>query len=167
MVDDRKDITIEDNDTATWTLSAIGDMRASTYIGKFRFKCFLNPTDKIAANREYRELLGANPTLTPEHESLLAYALTQLKYRVVSAPPFWTQSVGSTSYAGDIPDENIITTVLNAAIDSEVKYKNTIKKRTEEALKRARLAAERQVKLQNESAKEDDDEQSEDEETSS
>jgi len=149
--DDRSDITI-DNSTATWTINAVGDING-TYVGTFKFKCYLDPMEQIRANRDYREMIGANPLGVPEHESFLAYALTQLKYRVISAPPFWhsTQSVG-----GNIPDENIISEVLNAAVDSEVIYRARLKKRREEALEKAKKAAEKMLKeQQGEAAKED------------
>ena len=135
---DWSDISI-DNNTAVWTMREEGDVNG-TYIGTFKFKCFLTPLQQIAANREQRELLGSNPTLAGEHESFLAYALTQLKYRIVEAPPFWTTQ-GST-YNGDLADENIIGKVLDKAIASELKYKDSLKKKKADAIERAKKAAE-------------------------
>lgn len=154
---ERSDIIIEGN-TATWEISLQGDV-SGTYTGKFRFKCILSPTHKIAANREYRELLGNNPTLTPEYESNLAYALTQLKYRVLEAPPFWSATQNSTGYAGDIADTNVIMAVLDAAVEAEIKYKRLLKKRTEDSLERAKKAAERLLQQQDEEVDEDQDEE--------
>lgn len=140
----RTDIIIEGT-TASWSINLEGEV-SGTYTGTFRFRCFLNPTQKIAANREMRSLLGEHPMLVPEHESFLAYALSQLKYRVISAPPFWNSNDG---YSGDIPDTNIITEILNAAIDSELKYKGQLNERKLEALNRSIEAAKRiQSKLE-------------------
>lgn len=142
--------------TAVWELKADGDIKG-TYIGTFRFRCFLTPIQQIAANREYRELLGANPTMAPEHESFLAYALTQLKYRIIDAPPFWSSSK-SGAFEGDLPDENVISTILDAAINAEVKYKENLMSKKETALERAKKAAE---KMLNDHDEEDDEEAAE------
>jgi hypothetical protein len=141
--EDRSDIAIENN-IATWSINSVGDIQG-TYIGTFKFKCYLDPMEQIRANRDYRDMIGPNPLGTPEHESFLAYALTQLKYRIISSPPFWssTQSVG-----GNLPDESIISEVLNASMDSEVKYRNQLKKRKTEALERAKKAAEKMLREQ-------------------
>jgi hypothetical protein len=144
--EDREDITIENN-VATWNIEATGDIHG-LYTGTFKFKCYLDPIEQIRANKEYRDLLGANLYAVPEHESWLAYALTQLKYRVISAPPFWTSTSGVSGVSGNLPDENIITEVLNAATDSEIKYRNILKKRKESALERAKAAAEKMVREQ-------------------
>lgn len=137
---ERSDILIEGN-VGTWEMSLQGDVQG-TYIGMFRFKGFLTPTQQIAANRDYRELLGANPTMVPEHESFLAYALTQLKYRIVSSPPFWSAASGS-GLEGDLPDENVISAVLDAALATEIKYRNHLKKKKIAAITRAKDAAEK------------------------
>lgn len=130
----RSDIIIEGN-IASWDINALGDVYG-TYVGTFKFRCYLTPTQQIAANREYRELIGPNPLHVPEHESFLAYALTQLKHRIISAPPFWAS--GNGGMPGDIPDENVLTAVLSAAIDSEAKYRSILKKRTESAINRSK-----------------------------
>ncbi len=152
----RSDIKIEGN-VAVWELKAEGDING-TYMGIFKFKCYLDPLEQIKANREYREMLGLNPLTAPEHESWLAYALTQLKYRVVSAPPFWTSTLDVSGIPGNIPDENILSDVLAAATDAEVKYRNQLKKRKSSALDRAKRAAEKLLKDQTSEDKEGEDE---------
>src|ERR1700687_4562703 len=117
----RSDISIEGN-IATWNLAANGDING-TYSGTFRFKCVLTPTEKLASGRFYRELLGPNASLAFKAEDDLSFSLAQLRYRVVSAPPFWTSAIGIDGVAGDIPDEGIINTVFDAAIAAEFKYR--------------------------------------------
>jgi hypothetical protein len=141
MSDDRIDIVIENN-TATWELKSEGPIQG-TFSGIFKFKCYLTPMEQIRANREYRELIGPNHLTLPEHESFLAYSLTQLKYRVISSPPFWSSSQQLSGFSGDLPDENIISEVLTAAMDSELKYRNHLKKKKDEALEKAKKAAEK------------------------
>lgn len=145
---DEKEIDFSDlqvvGGVSTWEMRADGDI-LGTYNGTFKFRCFLDPLDKIAAGREQRELLGESRSwvATPEyeHESFLAYALTQLKYRIISAPPFWSSAGVNKTHEGNIPDEDILEKILDAAIRSELKYKMDIKKRKEAALKRANEGA--------------------------
>ena len=66
----RSDIIIESN-LGNWEIKVDGDING-TYMGHFKFKCYLTPLQQIAANREFRELLGTNPSVAPEHESFLA-----------------------------------------------------------------------------------------------
>jgi hypothetical protein len=139
---------------ATWELKEEGKYNG-TYVGTFKFKCFLSPTAKIYANREYRELLGVNPVMAGEHESFLAYALTQLKHRIIESPPFWTSTLQSSSFAGDIPDENIITKVLDAAIRSEVKYAEELKSKRDKVIQKAKKLAEKVDSELNEEKTED------------
>lgn len=139
--DTRSDIVIEGN-TATWEIKMDGDING-TYLGAFRFRCYLTPTQRLAASRDYRELLGPSPTLALTNEDNLAFSLTQLKYRIISAPPFWTSSQSTTNMSGDLPDENVIQAVLDAAISAELKYRAQVKTKRTDAIQKAREAAER------------------------
>jgi hypothetical protein len=157
--DDSK-IAIEGTE-ATWRINDEGPINGK-YIGTFKFRCFLLPTQRIAANREYREMLGGNPTLTPEHEDSLAYALTQLKYRVISYPPFWEGE--EKPVLGDIADTDIIALVLRAAVAAEVKYRKQLDEKKKAAIQRAKEAAERiyaQQTAENEEEKDDEEKPSE------
>jgi hypothetical protein len=154
----RSDIIVEGN-TATWSMRLEGDIHG-TYVGAFRFKCYLSPLQQIAADRERRELLGPQPFAASEHESFLAYALTQLKYRIISAPPFWA-SQNPAELAGDIADENIIGAVLDAALGAEMKYKSQLKQKKLEAIERSKAAVERMMEDPEED--EGDDEEQDDE----
>lgn len=154
---ERKDIKIDGN-IATWTMRMEGSIHG-TYTGIFKFKCVLSPSQRISANARYREMLGANPTMAGEHESALAYALTQLEKRIVEAPPFWTSTVQEHGLKGDLEDDNIIMAALDAAITSEVLYRELLVKRKNEAIQRAKESAD---KLLNEQEAEVKEEESED-----
>jgi len=149
-----------DGATATWELREEG-LISGTYAGTFKFRCFLSPTQKIAANREYREILGPNPTYAPEHESMMAFALTQLKHRIIEAPPFWSSTLQESSMAGDIADDNIISLVLDAAIEAELQYKNNLKEKKDDVLKRAVKAAEALLIKKDQVESEEDEEEQE------
>lgn len=145
----RKDILI-DGTIATWEMPPTEGEIQGMYTGTFKFRCFLTPTQRLAAGREHRELLGNHPTLATEHDDNLAFSLSQLKYRVISAPPFWTSTLQMNGVAGDLPDEKIIDDVLEAAISAELKYKAQLKQKKVEALERARKAAEKMLKRREE-----------------
>jgi hypothetical protein len=155
---ERSDIAIEGN-TATWGMRIEGDIHG-TYAGAFRFRCYLSPLQQIAADRERRELLGNTLVGVDEHVSFLAYALTQLKYRIVTAPPFWT-SANPATLAGDIADENVIGAVLDAALGSEIKYKSQLKKKKLEAINRSKAAVEKLMQDPDEDESDDEDEKDE------
>lgn len=140
----RQDVVIEGS-SATWEIHKEGEIQG-TYTGSFRFRCFLTPTQRLAASREHRELLGNNPQFATEHDDNLAFTLSQLKYRIISAPPFWT----SSGIPGDLPDESIIDAVLDAAVAAELKYKALLKKKKVESIQKAKEAAERMLKQRDE-----------------
>lgn len=150
------DIKIEGN-VATWTINSIGSVNG-TYIGTFQFKCILDPLQQLAIGRDYRNLLGPNPSLASEHETFLAFALSQLKYRIISYPPFWKD--GISEFDGNLLDEEIITEVLNAAINAEAQYKEQLKKRKEDSIKKSKDAADR---IQKGLSSEDEENEEEDE----
>jgi|ERR1700677_1360796 len=139
----RDDIQIVGS-VATWTMHSEGSV-SGTYTGTFTFRCFLTPLQRIAIGREQRALLGESRAFidTPDYEmeAFLAYALTQLKYRIIKAPPFWATSGINKSHEGDIPDENVIQQILDAATDAELIYKRNLKKLKEDSIRRANEGA--------------------------
>ena len=153
MAEERSDIVIEGNQ-ATWEIRTEGLIQG-TYSGTFRFRCFLNPMQQVAAGRDYREMMGPNMGLAPEHESFLAWSLCQLKYRIISAPPFWGNESGIIG-GGNLPDEEIVPMVLDAAMAAENKYKDSLRKRKEEAIKRAKMAGEAILKDRKAAPEEDE-----------
>src|SRR5665213_765139 len=106
-MDNNTDLTIIGS-TAIWTLPPTqGDVQG-TYTGSFEFRCFLNPLQHLQASREYRELLGNLGALATESEGNISFALTQLKHRILKAPPFWTSTLQDSGIAGNIPDLNVV-----------------------------------------------------------
>jgi hypothetical protein len=139
----RSELVIEGN-TCKWNIASVGGI-GGTYIGTFVFKCYLNPSERLAAGRLYRELIGNNTINTAfisKREDGLAFSLAELKYRVIDSPPFWNSSLDITGLAGDIPDELIIDEVLEHAVAAELKYLAQIQVKKEELLKKAKGSAE-------------------------
>lgn len=137
---DRTDLVIENN-LCKWSININGDING-LYTGNFTFRCFLTPTQKIAASRDFRELLGPNPIEVDEHTDNLCFTVSQLKYRVLSGPPFWSSSLGINGYLGDIPDEPVLDAILDAALSAEWKYTALLQDRKDKALERAKKASE-------------------------
>lgn len=137
----RHDLVIEGN-ISTWTLAMKGDING-TYHGVFKFKCYLTPTEVLSAGRDYRDLLGPSGNLAFTKEDNLAYTLSQLKHRVISAPPFWTSSLGVNGYAGDIPDENVLDAIFDAAMTSQLKYLALLQNKKDEMIKKSKETAEK------------------------
>lgn len=136
----RKDLVIENN-LCRWDISCNGDING-LYTGTFTFKCFLTPSEKLAAGRDYRELLGENAVLALKHEDNLAFVLSQLKYRIVSAPPFWSSSMGLNGFQGDLADEKVLDVIFEAALSAEFKYLAMLQEKKEKALEKAKKSAE-------------------------
>lgn len=103
----------------------------STYKGQFRVKCILSPLEYIQADATYRELLGkTNPQLANEYVSQLAYALSQLKYRVTSSPSWFDNANGIN---GSHVDDKILLHILDKTIECEEKYREGIEERYNKA----------------------------------
>jgi hypothetical protein len=141
------DITI-DGYEASWAMPRL-EGELGTYTGVFKFKCYLNPISQLQAGRDYRELLGSLAAQATDGEANLAFALTQLKHRIVSAPPFWTSTAQDDGgIQGNIGDINVILAVLDAAIRSEQLFKDKIAKEREALLNRSIKVAEKIVRTE-------------------
>ncbi len=99
-----------------------GEIQGS-YSGTFEFRAVLDPIRQLQAGREFRALLGDLSHLASETEYKLALALTQLKHRIIKAPPFWTSAAQDGGIAGNVGDTNIVALVWEAALMAETLYK--------------------------------------------
>jgi hypothetical protein len=133
----KTDLNFNNDGTATYELNMDGDISGS-YRGKFIFRCYLDPLSELAASRLFREIMGVNSQEMPETEKYLAWALAQLKYRIVKAPPFWRTE--NSIVDGNIFDKNVIMHVLDMATEAELLYRKNLKKKKEEALEKAQQA---------------------------
>lgn len=124
------DIILNSDNTSTWTFKEEGDI-SGTFSGTFIFKCFLNPLEQLSAGKLYRELLGSNLEFATDNDKFLAFTMSQLQKRIVKAPPFWSSA---PDMLGNIPDSNILSLVLEKAIESESLYKARLAKKRADAL---------------------------------
>ena len=145
---DNTDIKINGN-IATWVMPLTEGEYLGSYKGAFEFFCYLSPTQQLEAGREFRAFVGSQGASASETELNLAYALSQLKFRIKSAPPFWNATKQDSSYAGDIPDLNIIMLVLKAADRAEELFKEILFEERQALLERSLKAAEEILKKEN------------------
>ena len=123
----KNQISIDSKGLASWDINMTG-LIGGTYQGTFVFKTILTPLQEIEVDRDYRELLGKNAEFATTHADNLAYTLSQLRYRVVKAPPFFND--GITRFpGGQIPDREVLSKILDAAIAAEMKYRDELKKK--------------------------------------
>lgn len=140
-----EDIVIDRNACeAAFKISHTGKING-TYIGEFKVRCNLTPMQQIQADRDYRELLGTtNPTLARAAITDMAFALAQLKQRIISAPPFWYD--GASIYPGSqIKDVEVLNIVLDAALEAQIKYMKIIDEEEEKAKEELRQMLNRQA----------------------
>lgn len=121
-----KEFRFNDDGTAEFQVRLIGDVTQQTYLGKFKVNSILDPFQILNAGKRYRDLLGVNPAFASETELNLAFALAQLEYRIIEAPPFWNN--------GRLKDLNVIMSVFDLAVEVEETYRIDQKKRVQESL---------------------------------
>jgi hypothetical protein len=108
--------------TATFTINMVGRHSKDTYMGTFKVKCLLSPLEMIAADKRYRDLLGANSHLAQENIRQQAFALAELEQRVIDMPPFWEND---SLPGGHIKDANVLLHILDMAVEAQEKYIST------------------------------------------
>lgn len=125
--------------TATFYVNLEEAASKTTLKGMFKVKCILSPLQYIQSDSLFRELLGkTNPQLANDYVSNLCYALSQLKYRIIEAPS-WFSGSESEIKGSDIED-NILLYVLDKAVEAEDMYRNIMEKNYEDARKSVRDA---------------------------
>ena len=127
------ELNIEEG-VATFSINEIGDVSKQSYMGTFKVHCILSPIHFIDADKDYRNLLGAiSPESAHQHARTSAFALSQLKYRIIDMPPFWENNRMGGSH---IKDDNILIAVLNLALEAEKQYRDQRQKDAEEIQER-------------------------------
>lgn len=115
-----------DGSVAEFDYQGVGNSSNTTYMGTFRTKCIVSPMDDIKADRLYRELLGAvNPHLASKKTQNYAFALSQLKVRLLEFPDFFK----NRELDGSHLDSNILIDIVNKCIDAQEEYKEQLDER--------------------------------------
>lgn len=139
-----EDISIDSQGIASWDLNITAPI-GGTYQGAFKFRTGLSPIQEIEADRDYRDLLGKNAEFAATHIESLAYALAQLRHRVVSGPPFWFDGV-SKFPGSQVRDQEILQIVFEASVAAEVKYRKLLQDKHKSAVERLTKAIEQKEK---------------------
>lgn len=120
-------IKVQDDGTAILKINKVGAVTGETYIGSFKVHCVLTAHQILNAGRGYRNYLGNSIAFAEKYESDLAFSLSQLEQRVISAPAFWQ--------SGNIRDLEVVLHVADLAMEAESIFRNKQKSEAEEALK--------------------------------
>ncbi len=110
-----------------------GSVSGEFYEGIFEVRKVLTPSQKAMADVERRNFLG-NPERGAEIDpevSELAFAISQLKVRVIKGPTWWNSSNGLKSFV----DDNVLVELTNAVLQVELDFKAEIKAKAEAAKK--------------------------------
>jgi hypothetical protein len=103
-----------------------------TFKGNFKVKCILSPLDYIQSDATYRELLGkSSPQLVDQYVAQLAYALSQLKYRVTQSPSWFKNDINGID--GSHVDDKILLYIFDKAIEAEEQYREGVEERYNKA----------------------------------
>lgn len=151
MAIEENEISIDSQGVASWDLNMSAPL-GGTYQGVFKFRTLLSPLQEIEADRDFRDLLGKNAEFASTHIETLAYAVAQLRYRVISGPPFWFDGV-SKFPGSQVKDQEILQAVFEAAAAAELKYRKIIKDKHEIAIKRLASTIEKKQQEEEKEAK--------------
>lgn len=126
------DIKIE-NTTGIFTISEFDAETNETYIGEFKVKVVLSPMDILSIDRDYRELIGSvSPLMASSDANNVAFALSQLRHRVIGYPMFWK---GSGYDGGHLP-KNVLYAILDASLEAQERFKDMRQKELEKIQKK-------------------------------
>lgn len=129
---------IEDN-IGIFTISELDDETNETFIGEFKVKVILSPLDILGIDRDYRELIGAvNPIMASNDANNIAFALSQLRHRILSYPAFWK---GGEYDGGHLPKK-----VLYKILDDSIACQDKFKKDKQDEMEKIRKNLTKQVK---------------------
>lgn len=129
---------IEDN-IGVFSISELDGESNESYVGEFKVKLILSPLETLAIDRDYRELIGPiNPLMASNDANNIAFALSNLKHRILAYPSFWK---GSGYDGGHLP-KSVLYKILDLSIECQDKFKqlkqeemNKIQKRLTQQMK--------------------------------
>lgn len=138
--------------TATFFVDVEASSNKSSYKGQFKVKCILSPLEYINADANYRELLGkTNPQYASDYVSQLAYALSQLRFRIMECPSWYNKQ-------GDgVRDDKVLLDIFDKAVECEQQYREGIVKRFKSAQESVRSAVDRGELGENDKTSENED----------
>lgn len=146
----RTDITINGN-IATFELS-FQSLLKGTIIGTFTLRPFLMPMQELEAGRDRRRLLGELEQYANAEERYLALCLSELRQRIINAPPFWNTS----EMFGGGQEKDLIFKVADAAFYAENLFTEQKTAEKEKLLKSAMAQGEKIIQQRQDQEKSED-----------
>lgn len=141
--------------TATFFVNIESSSNKMVYRGQFEVKTILGPLEYIQSDALYRDLLGKNnPHLATEYVGRLCYALSQLKYRIITCPEWFKNH--ETGMHGSNIDDTVLLHILEKTVECEEKYRKGIEKKYKNA--QDEVKAKIDADLDGEDEEEDDEE---------
>lgn len=134
MAKSKHTFQFNEDGTVSFRFAEVGARTRTTYTGPFKVKAGMSPFDELSAGRDMRALLGEHGVQAVDHEINIAYALSQLRYRIVEAPGFWSEKARDGFGGADL-DSNVILSILDYAIEAEVQSNKRLKEEAKRRLK--------------------------------
>lgn len=147
-------INLNDATASFRLIGEVGLVTRTLYEGTFVVRAVIDPSRELAMGRLYRQLLGSQPQHATDRESNLAFALSQLQFRVIKAPPWWDATPGQ-EVRGAVLDDNIILKVLDMAIQADDQYRKQIQEDSKELFNNLKLKIETMEKAEQSENKKD------------
>jgi proline dehydrogenase len=119
------------NEQVYFKSSEPGDVTSEMYEGVFEVRKVLTPAQKSMADFERRAFLG-NPGSNEDIDrevAELAFAIGQLKVRVVKGPKWFSESNGLKTFL----DQNILIELTKQVLEVELKFKTDLKAKADKA----------------------------------
>ena len=140
--------------TATFFVKKEGAANKTSYSGMFKVKCVMSPMEYINSDSLYRKLLGeSNPQYASDLAGRMAYAIAQLKYRIMDCPDWFKSDNGMY---GSNSEDNVLLYVFDKCVEAEMLYREGMEKRAKEAKKEAVKTIDEQTKVKAKEEIEDD-----------
>lgn len=109
----------------------VGEVTGESYDGTFEVRRVLTPAQKSMADFERRAFLG-NPASNEDIDAEvaeLAFAIGQLKVRVVKGPKWFQESNGLKNFL----DQNVLVALTKEILEVEFKFKKELKEKAQKA----------------------------------
>lgn len=112
----------------TFAIDILGEDTGLKYQGEFTVRCVLNMAGKHQLELEKTRLMAdyANPS---RGLAGIAISLATIRARIVKAPDWWEE----TDFGAEIIDENVILELYDRCVSAENDWRNSVKKKSEEA----------------------------------
>ena len=115
----------------TFAFREEGDVTMQTYEGEFTVRAILNVGQKHQLELE-KTILQADSKAPTAGLSGISNVLAELRVRIISGPEWWENSRGGAT----IDDENVLLALYTQVLDTEIEWRNSLRKKTTDAVEK-------------------------------